>query len=267
MTKKSLSNRVKIQREHFNEIGEKYIKGRSLKNPLVYREVFWRLVFEKLDLFVGKKRKILGLDAMCGNAGESIRLVQRYKNIEIMAFDYSDLMVSSAEENTKMFSQLIKVYRQDILKFHDRNKYDLVIVIGGLHHIPDYIGIVVQNIYNSLKKGGVFLSFEATHNNFLFGKIRDYIYHHNNLFEASSERDFSLKDLNKVFIESRFDIQFQCYPGLLGYTLYYNPDALPRLNRGSKVLVRSLAKLDWWLGMTVIGKYFSFSTCTIAVKK
>jgi len=76
-----------------------------------------------------------------------------------------------------------------------------------------------------------------------------------------------LDTLNKHFELNNFEIVKQIYPGLLGYILYYNPDAFPILNKGSIKLVNIIFTLEKFCYSNFVGKYFSFATMSLLRKK
>ena len=59
----------------------------------------------------------------------------------------------------------------DVTKFKTDEKFDVIIIIGGLHHVPDFAGQVVRNLSSHLKDGGYFISYEPTSGNPLFRLI------------------------------------------------------------------------------------------------
>jgi SAM-dependent methyltransferase len=257
-------DKSEIQRTHFNNIKNEYSIARSNKNHLAYKRVWWDYVKNailSLDNFSNPK---LGLEAMCG-LGEGANILKEiYPFIEILGFDYSDEMVKECKIKNK---NLKNVIHMDILKFNEINKFDIIILLGGLHHVPDSVELALTNIFNALKHNGVLINLEPTHNNFLFKKIRERIYKKNMIFEENSEKGFELLEYNKLLIQSGFKIRKQFYPGLMGYVLFYNPDAFPFLNKGSSSLASFLSKVDWILGKTFLGRKFSFATWSIAVKE
>lgn len=256
-------DKVEAQRKHFDAIADTYIQGRSGKNHLAYKQILWKHVMERLAERLPARSTLTGVEAMCGNAEVSARLVSFFPHLTMHAFDLSDAMVKAAD-TTKVKG--VTTFRKDILTFCEEEKYDLAVIIGGLHHIPHDVHNGVRNIYNSLKKGGIFLNLEPTHNNFLWKAVREKIYKDNAIFEENSERAFTLREYNKCLTVNKFRVLDQFYPGLLGYVLYYNPDAFPALNIGPPAMARMLAGLDLRLGAGVIGRTFSFATWTIAEK-
>ena len=257
-------DKSEIQREHFNKISKLYLSSRENKNHLAYKQIWWDSLLNYLQKnLIIKDKKMECLEAMCGIAEGSQFFIKRFPHFHFEGFDYSDEMV---EHSKQVNGENVRIFQQDMLKFKSEKKYDLVIILGGLHHVPDGVSIALQNIYNSLKPGGLFINLEPTHNNWLFKKIRERIYKKNSLFEENSERGFELDQYNTLLTGNKFKILKQFYPGLVGYVLYYNPDAFPFLNIGNTFFSKFFSKLDWMLGKTWIGKKFSFATWTIAEK-
>ena len=256
-----------IQRKHFNNIGDTYVRARGNKYHVAYQHLWWEEYFSWLISALPKKAKISGMDAMCGNAEIAIYLVENNPKIEMDAFDYSDQMVKYAKSQIKSKKVKVNVWKDDILHFGSKRKYDFVVILGGLHHMPDFTNEVATNINKMLKPGGLFLNLEPTQNNPLMRWSRKMIYHKNPIFEESTERAFDLADYNKLLKRNGFSILKQSYPGLLGYILFYNPDAFPFLNIPVMWLTKLMAKIDIALGRTSFGKYWSFATWTLAKKK
>jgi ubiquinone/menaquinone biosynthesis C-methylase UbiE len=253
-----------LQREHFNKISHKYLTARKGSKHLAYKREWWDHLFRLLEKEKVFHEKSVFLEAMCGNAEISLIFSDRFKNLKFEAYDYSDKMVESARANVSQYG--IEVFQADAAEFVAPAKYDVIVLIGGLHHVPTRVSGVMKNIHASLKKNGLFINLEPTHNNYFFRKVREYIYRKNSLFEENTERAFTLSELNEYFQNSGFKIVEQYYPGLLGYILYYNPDAFPILNVGPLVFAKLLSKFDLMLSRSFIGKYFSFATWTIVKK-
>ena len=145
--------------------------------------------------------------------------------------------------------------------------YDIIILIGGLHHVPDYAETVCSNLSKSLKKGGYFINFEPTNNNIFVRCIRNLIYKKNHIFDECTERAFSLSRYNSMFINSGLTIYRQFFPGLLGYVLYYNPDAFPFLNKGTTITVDRIFDKECKYYASRFGRWMSFCTFSIFRKE
>lgn len=256
-------DKIERQRQHFNKVAAEYYTARKDKNHLRYKKMLFRYIFGR-DLGIDKMKKLAVLEPMCGY-GEGRKIIRTYlsRNIQYEGFDYSDVLVNEV----KRVHPNMNIYKQDVTVFQpEKDKYDIIILIGGLHHVPDYAGEICRNISTGLKKDGLFINFEPTNNNPLMTFVRKQIYKKNHLFDEETERAFSLKELNGIYKHAGMTIEKQFFPGLLGYIMYYNPDAFPFLNRGDIRTVDRIFRLEHSLYTTFIGKWFSFCTFSITRK-
>ncbi len=229
-------NNVERQREHFEEIAARYTQARKDEKHLILKEAIWRSFFG--GFILPEKENMRVLEAMCGEAEGVNILADRFRNdFSYSAFDYSPSMVAAAHERHPE----ARIWEQNILTFDAREEYDVILIIGGLHHVYEYREEVLRRLNRALAPGGFFLSVEPTHNNILFRTLREWIYKRNALFDQETERAFEGKELNALLAQHGFKIVHQIFPGLLAYVLWYNPDAFPLLNRGSARFAR------WWI--------------------
>ncbi|NNC34872.1 MAG: methyltransferase domain-containing protein [Croceitalea sp.] len=253
-----MSELLEQQREHFENISDKYFEARKDVNHLYLKELMWRHFFK--DKTALKEKSLSVLEPMCGySEGKKILEENLGQVASYEGFDYSSVLV---EKVNKMHPDL-NVYVHDVSTFTSDKKFDVIIIIGGLHHVPSICSQVVKNLKQNLKPNGAFIVLEPTHNNYVFRKIRERIYNKNTLFDQETERAFVLKDLNNLFLENGYKIVDQMYPGLLSYILFYNPDAFPWLNFGGKGLVRLLFKLDTLFFRNFVGRKLSFATLSM----
>ena len=255
-------DKIERQREHFENISEKYYKSRQLENHLLLKDLLWGYFFKDKKFL--QKDGLTVLEPMCGY-GEGKDILEKYLNKKIIysGFDYSSNLIKKIKEN----NPLADVEEMDITKYIPTKKYDLIIIIGGLHHVPFHTDKVLGTLYDSLNKDGYFIYFEPTHNNFLFKKIRERIYKKNSFFDNETEQAFELSKINNLFKKHNFELLDQIYPGLLSYTLFYNPDAFPLLNIGKKWMVKLIFNIDKIFFRNIIGKKLSFATMALYQKK
>jgi SAM-dependent methyltransferase len=253
-------DKIERQKIHFDNIAEKYFNARQDKKNIYLKNLIWKYFFKciKSDFVFNKV-----LEPMCGYAeGKKILELQFGNKFEYTGFDYSQVLVDKVK---KQYPD-INIFHEDIVKFNNSEKYDLILIIGGLHHIPDYVDKVIKNLKNHLTDKGYFIVFEPTHNNKIFEIIRSKIYRRNILFDSKTERAFKLRELNNYFRKNDFKIIEQIYPGLISYILWYNPDAFPLLNLNSIRLLKMFFNIDKLFFKNFIGKYFSFATLTLYQK-
>lgn len=254
-------NKIEQQNEHFKAISEEYYKARQNKNHLFYKSLLFKYILK--DFREDPQKSLLVLEPMCGY-GEGRKIVSKYisKNIQYEGFDYSDNLI----EKVKKDNPQINIYKQDVTTFCSSRKYDIIILIGGLHHVPEFAADVCKNLGSCLKPHGLFINFEPTNNSKIIAKIREIIYKKNHLFDERTEHDFKLNDLNRFYRDAGMRVVEQFYPGLLAYVLYYNPDAFPKLNLGGKKTVETVFRFEHKLYKNFIGKKFSFCTFSILTK-
>ena len=253
--------KIEKQRLHFDNISEKYYHARQSANHLLFKDLMWTYFFKNKEYL--KKDGMEVLEPMCGYAeGKTILEKHLGINIRYKGFDYSDEIIKFVTGQDKD----INVIKLDITRYSPVKTYDLIILIGGLHHIPDYAADSLLKVSKSLRDKGYMINFEPTHNNFLIKKIRDIIYKRNPLFDRETERSFSLKEINDMYKRCNLKIVDQIYPGLLSYVLYYNPDAFSRLNKGRSGIVKFLFSIDKCFFRNFFGRHFSFATLTLLQK-
>ncbi|WP_299549483.1 methyltransferase domain-containing protein [Seonamhaeicola sp.] len=253
------TDKIERQRVHFENISEKYFESRQSENHLYLKDLMWSYFFKDKD-YLKKKDGLSVLEPMCGYS-EGKKIIE--KNVGAIryyeGFDYSSVLIQKVKERNKN----LNVYVQDITTFKSDKKFDLIILIGGLHHVPEFCEDAVKLLKKNLNEGGDFVVLEPTHNNYVFRKIRERIYRKNTLFDEQTERAFTLKDLNDLYFKNDYVLIDQMYPGLLSYTLFYNPDAFPFLNLGGKKLVKFFFKLDSLFFRNFVGRKLSFATLSL----
>lgn len=257
--KKSEFELIEQQREHFNSISDEYKTARKNKKHLRLKELIWTDAFRNITF--PNRRPLKVLEAMCGFA-EGERVIRQYTQIdyEYHGFDYSDQVVQDMNSQHPH----LKVWQDDATKWDPNNgKFDIIILIGGLHHIPNAAKNTTSLLTDSLVDGGLFINFEPTHANPLTKKVRQRIYEKNPLFDEETERDFSVEELTDMFKGAELNEVDTLYPGLLSYVLFYNPDAFPWLVKLPAFMVNWAFAFDRLIHRTKLGKFLSFATLSI----
>lgn len=250
---------IERQRRHFDGVAEEYRRGREAETHRILKELIWRAALSATPELKGARIRVL--EPMCGYA-EGRDILERELGAEIIytGFDYSEEIVSHLRARAPHWD----VTHADVTRFKPRQDvYDVVILIGGLHHVPNHAGDVVARMASGLKPGGFFLNFEPTSGNPLFQAVRDAIYRRNRIFDAETERAFSVSELCGFFQDAGLERRAVFYPGLLAYVLYYNPYAFPWLNVGGAGMTRATFAIDKLFYRNVIGRTLSFATLSV----
>jgi len=247
------------QRDHFNKVANLYHEARKHPNHLRFKEHLWKYAFAEAKLNFDET-PVQVLEPMCGYA-EGLSVLTSYLDVpfQYSGSDYSDVVIDYLMEKHPD----LDVSVEDVTNFKSDKQFDLIILIGGLHHVPYHAEDVVKRLSKSLRPNGYFVNFEPTSGNWLFTKIRDYIYKRNSLFDEETERAFDVKELSGMFEQAGLVNKMACYPGLLAYVLYYNPDAFSKLNIGGPTMVDVIFKLEKIFYKSFFARAFSFATMSI----
>jgi SAM-dependent methyltransferase len=254
-----MENKIERQREHFNSIAHRYEEGREDANHKRIKHLIWSSALGRLGGLKG--RPVRMLEAMCGYA-EGLDLAENIAGLECdyHGFDYSEVIVSDLKQRMPDAD----IWQADATTYKPTSgEFDLMFLIGGLHHVPDNAAGVVRNLADGLAPGGMFVSFEPTHGNPVFKAVRDRIYSKNEIFDEATERAFPVEEYLGFFRNAGLEPVHVSYPGLLAYVLYYNTYAFPFFNRGGTGMVDRVFALDRIFMNSFVGRIFSFATVTI----
>ncbi|GAB5506737.1 MAG: hypothetical protein Rhirs2KO_19000 [Rhizobiaceae bacterium] len=252
-------NLLDRQREHFNTVAEQYRTAREGANHLLLKHLIWNEALGGIDRFRGKKTRVL--EALCGFA-DGRELPGKYLGTEIdyEGYDFSDEVVREMNEEHPD----IKVWQADATTFvPEEEGYDIIVIVGGIHHVPDHAKQVVTNHARGLKKGGLFINFEPTFGNPVQRAVREGIYSRNEMFDDVTERSFAVGELFDMFTSAGLKPVKKLYPGLLSYILFYNPEAFPGLNLGGEYMVKAAFGIDRLFMSNFVGRTFSFATLSV----
>lgn len=251
-------DKIGRQAAHFDNVAETYRTARQHRNHRTIKALMWRdFLFGRDELY--RNRPVV-LEPMCGfAAGREILATHLGTDFDYHGFDYSSAVVNSLRRSHPTLS----ISHQDVTRFEADREYDIVILLGGLHHVPDHAAQVVGKLARALRPGGYFINLEPTEGNRLFTRLRRWIYRRNALFDAVTERAFTITEYVDMFRRAGLRHIDSLHPGLLAYVLYYNPDAFPWLNVGGPGLVRALWTLERPLHRSAVGRTLSFATLSL----
>lgn len=245
---------IERQREHFDSIAARYFAARQHPNHVYLKKRMWRDFLGNRHELQG--RRISVLEPMCGFVEGRAVLSSLALDFEYEGFDYASTVV----ERLRSLEPTLNVYAADVTTFETAKRFDVIILIGGLHHVPRAAQDVVQRLSRCLRPNGMFINFEPTSGNPIFTAARDLIYRKNSLFDEETERAFPVRNLFAMFEAAGLTLVDTMYSGLLSYVLYYNPDAFPALNVGGLRTVESVYWLDKLFIRSSIGRFLSFAT-------
>ena len=218
------------QKVHYERIHTAYEDHYYDRYSMQYRdEIIFKELFDGIN-FNGKKVAELA----CGSGYNSQYLINIFSDIIITGFDISKKAVESYKKLTNRHCE-----ETDLTKIGELNEsykayFDVVFIVGGVHHCVNNLSNTMHNVEAILKPGGLFLMFEPN-KEFLMESLRKVWYKVDHYFEESSERALSHYELINL-VEDKFTIKKIIYSGWLGYFLIYN-SLLFRLNKRIKGLI------------------------------
>ena len=251
-------DKLERQRAHFNSIAERYQLARKGVNHLLLKDLIWA------D-FLGphhelKRDGLQVLEAMCG-FGDGKTILEGTLGVELddAGFDYSDEVIARVRKDKPELA----IFHGDVGSIELDRQFDLILLLGGLHHVPQIADAALRRLVAAIRPGGLFISLEPTSGNRLFSKVRDWVYSRNSLFDEQTERGFTVEEVLTMFHDAGLEEVDLVFPGLLAYVLYYNPDAFPWLNLGGPRTVRALYRVDRLFLRNRIGRALSFATLSL----
>ncbi len=168
------------------------------------------------------------LDIGCGDGAYSLELLQAGAKF-VIAIDPVEKAIQAATEKYKNISNLtfecVDLYKMPILQ----EKFDIVILRGVLHHLPD----LEKGIEIACKLGKKILIMEPNGYNPVLKIIEKtskyHIEHH--------EQSFTPKRLNQLFQQNNGRVVFHEYIGLVPF---FCPDSFTKILKFFEPLVESL---------------------------
>jgi SAM-dependent methyltransferase len=199
-----------LQRLHYENIAADYDVHYNDQFSRNYMHRFaFEPMFEGIDL---KERSVL--EAMCGG-GQTTEYLQS-KGARVTGLDISPQQTRNFQSRHPRSEVLCgSILSSGIAD----SSFDVVSVVGGIHHMPPNVNESMREIHRILKPGGYFCFMEPHSESFAEG-IRKFWYRHDPLF-AKNEAAINMTELRSTFSKS-FKINHEYYLGNLGYLFVLN---------------------------------------------
>lgn len=205
-----LPNTETLQKQHYERIAADYDAHYNDKFSQRYMQKF---VFEPMFKDIDVNNKSV-LEAMCGGGQTTKYLLDR--NARVTGLDISPQQTA----HFKKRHQDAEVICGSILNSGIASEsFDIVSVVGGIHHMPPYTRESIAEIHRMLKPGGYFCFMEP-HSESAAESFRRAWYKRDTLF-AENEAAVNMSELRENFKES-FNFRHEHYLGNFGYLLVLN---------------------------------------------
>lgn len=166
-------------------------------------------MFQGIDL-----RNTEVLEAMCGGGQTAEYLLNRHARVT--GLDISPQQTAHFEKRHPWAKALTASMLSSGLQ---SDSFDLVSIVGGIHHMPPHVNETVLEVHRILKPGGYFCFMEP-HSGTAVDRIRRAWYKRDPLF-AKNEEAVNMSELHKNFAE-HFEFKHEFYRGNFGYLFVLN---------------------------------------------
>jgi len=198
------------QRAHYDSIGAGYEEHYSDYWSLRYRDLF---INEPLTRGVELRHKRV-LDAMCGSGELADYLIRQGANV--VGLDISPAVIQLFRDKHQEATGLVgSIYDTGF----ESGSFDVVGVMGGLHHAQPNLQAAVDEIRRILRPGGWFI-FAEPHAGSVMDLARRLWYRFDPLFEANEEAVDV--DALEAANRGRYEFVSKRYGGGVAYLLVFN---------------------------------------------
>ncbi|MBF0126086.1 MAG: class I SAM-dependent methyltransferase [Magnetococcales bacterium] len=211
------------QRNHYHAVHNTYREHYFDAESMTYRDLFlYQPMLNGLDL-----NNMDVLEVASGAGFNSKAWLEKFPHGRFSGLDISSYACADFVRNVGC-----EAWESDLAKgpFPDA-QFDVVFVIGGLHHCVNDLPAVLRNIASLIRPGGYFLMMEPN-SEYILEPLRKLWYRKDAFFEADTEEALSHDALNRLGA-SWFDAKTVRHMGGPGYFLILNSMIL-RLPKGIK---------------------------------
>jgi SAM-dependent methyltransferase len=174
------------QRAHYDQILDEYDAhyGDALSREY-RRRFFLSPLLDGLDL-----NDCDVADLAAGSGHTTLDLQAKFPRVRPVGFDVSDLAVQTYASRTRCEAHVWDLTGEAAWT----QRFDVAIVVGGLHHCATALDTVLRNVADLLRPGGLFLMIEPNRDTWL-EPLRQIWYRRDRYFESSTEAALSHDEL------------------------------------------------------------------------
>jgi len=256
----SCSDDGKIQQQHYDKIAKVYVENLNYPHTQEYSSYLDKAFLNTID-----NNKLGVVAEVCCGTGEAFHLLKNKIKFGI-GMDISLQMLIHAKKKLPE-KNFYFIQADATLMPLKSNSIDTVLMLGGIHHIPNRKALFSE-VSRILKPGGQFVWREPVSDFWVWKFLRDIIYRLSPMLDHQTESPLLYSDTVPVLENNNLTVdQWQTY-GFFGFCLFMNSDVLffNRLFRfipGIRKLTYASTRLDDWIthrklfkksGLQVIGR-------------
>ncbi len=241
---------------HDAKLAEAYEKKRESVRHGKFFQDYW---MERMLRAVPKKKNPLVLDYCCGTSILYPHLKKVMRDATYVGIDLSSEMLDVGKRRFGK-NKNFKVLQRDGEDLRLKEKFDVVIARGAIHHLPRPLK-GLDEVREVLKEDGVLVISEPAANPVIKG-MRWIMYKLNSHF-SSKHRSFTYGQIRKMLYEADYEVLSVERFGFLGYIFGF-PDIIPFYKIMPFWLFKGLVKFDEFLGKVPLIRGLSFSVIITA---
>jgi len=239
-----------LQKDHYERISSGYD---AHYNDFHSQKYIRRFILEPMFRGIDVENKLV-LEAMCGGGQVTEYLLE--KQARVVGLDISPSQTAYFQRRHARAEVICASMLNSGIK---DESFDVVAIVGGIHHLPPHGSETIREIHRILKTGGYFC-FAEPHSESLAEMPRKMWYKRDSLF-AANEAAINMSELRGEFAEM-FDFNTEIYLGNVAYLLVLNSMVFRVPHRLKSLYSPALVKLETVLNQ-VLGKPFS---CLVAAQ-
>ncbi len=205
-----ISQEEQKQEAHYDKIAKDYERHYYDKYSQQYRIEFIHEPMTKNIKLEGART----LEAMCGSGSVVPFLIERGAKVAGL-----DISSQALEIFKKKWPDCEAIQASMLDTKIPENSFDLIVIVGGLHHAHPYVEGVINEVHRILKPGGYFCFFEPHAGSFP-DRVRNIWYKADKLFEKN-EKAIDLESL-MLKNSNKFNFIKTIYFGNLAHLLVFN---------------------------------------------
>lgn len=254
------SREALIQQQHYDKVADAYATNLGYPHTVEYMSYLDDVLRDEVDV------ENLGTVAeVCCGKGEAFALFEKSISMGV-GIDVSSSMLQkgkSSFDNARLHFVQGDATQMPLVK----NSFDTVMMLGGIHHVPDRDALFEQ-VYKILKPGGTFIWREPVSDFWLWKILRAIVYRLSPMLDHETERPLTWEETVPLLEKTGFEVQQWRTCGFFGFCIFMNSDVLFfnrffRFIPGIRSITRASARFDDWCtslpglrraGLQVVGK-------------
>lgn len=251
----------RIQRDHYDRVSAPYLQARA---TLHFTSALWGSLDRMLLEAIGPVAGQAVAEVCCGAAGLLAASFPRAAHR--VGVELSPAMLAGAGD-----PEGVTLVCGDATRLPLRSgAFDLVVLHGGVHHVPDRDRLYSE-IFRVLRPGGRVAFLEPLDDFVLWRMLRWLVYRFSPLLNADTERPLRSRETLRAMGRAGFRGAMARPCGYVAFALFANTDVMPFMAAcarwpGARPISRALIGLDAWLSRVPVVRWAGMQAVFRAVK-